>query len=479
MARASGVTASAITLNIVSGSLTVTASFFVSSADRSRVQITLDRQPSALSATLGVTVLSTPTMRLVEPRPQPNVGDSAAVLPELPALDGALPSSPSLLTIALILAGVANVACAIGCTAYVVLRHRRIRRAKERFGAAAERAAHRRRSVDLEMTDPGAAIAASEAACREVMRKHLKEYVRANGCNANFKAWIATLHPENVQLDQRMWLDQGEQMMLWRQMTGNDEAKTADAPPPSPQRARVAEAPPPSRSRAGVAEAPPPSPPPREIHYRESYGGDSSDPGGEPPPPSPQGFVLEAQSLTAMELTSLPIAPATLATRTPVDSGQRNHLQHGRHPFETPSSVGGNHSRSEAIRGNQTPSSVGVATTPAASLPLPPNDGPPPPPDGVPPIPPDDVPPIPPNDGHPPPPDGGPPPPPDGGPPPPDPPPHLTTPDNSTARNSARTTPIERARLDRRRRESGQPSRFTSAVVVDQLLASESQSSFL
>jgi len=127
-----------------------------------------------LSAMLGVTVLSTPTIQLVEPQPPPNVGDSAAALL---TLDGALPSSPSLLMIALILAGVANVACAIGCTMYVVLRRRRIRRAKERFGAAAERAAQKKHSVDIEMTNnnPRAAIAASEAACREVMRKHLKD----------------------------------------------------------------------------------------------------------------------------------------------------------------------------------------------------------------------------------------------------------------------------------------------------------------
>ena len=326
LARASGVTASAITLTIVSGSLTVTASFFVSRADRSRVQITLDRQPSALSATLGVTVLSTPTMRLVEPRPQPNVGDSAAVLPELPALDGALPSSPSLLTIALILAGVANVACAIGCTAYVVLRHRRIRRAKERFGAAAERAAHRRRSVDLEMTDPGAAIAASEAACREVMRKHLKEYMRANGCNANFKAWIATLHPENVQLDQRMWLDQGEQITLWRELSGND------APPPSPPKARAPDAPstltPTARSaespssslpKASAADAPLPSPRARR-------------PVDEPPPPSPSGFKLEAKPATLTELDSLPVASATLAT--PTETKDETSFEGALHAFE-------------------------------------------------------------------------------------------------------------------------------------------------
>jgi hypothetical protein len=64
--------------------------------------------------------------------------------------------------IALILAGVANVACAIGCAMYVVLRRRRIRRAKERFGAAAERAAQKKHSIDIEMTKhPSAAIGAS------------------------------------------------------------------------------------------------------------------------------------------------------------------------------------------------------------------------------------------------------------------------------------------------------------------------------
>ena len=485
LARASGVAASAITLNIVSGSLTVTASFYVPSAsDRSRIQSTLNRQPSALSATLGVTVLSTPTMRLVEPRPQPNVGDSAATLP---ALHGALSSSTSLLMIALILAGVANVACAIGCTAYVVLRRRRIRRAKERFGEAAERAAGRaaqkkrdaHHGVDVEMSDAAALEQkrASYAASREVMQKHLKDYMRANGRNANFKAWIATLHPENVQLDQRMWLDESEQRKLWRQMTGIDEAMTAEAPPPSPLNARAAhdapppslskaraadapppslskaravdappptplnaravEAPPPSLSKARAADAPPPSPPPREIHNRESYEEDSSDPGDEPPPPSPQFFKLEAKSLTATELTSLPIAPATLATRTPVGIGQRNHQQRG-HPFETPSSVG-------------------AATTPMTSTPRPLEHVPPPPPDGVPP------------------------PPPDGGPaPPPDPPLHLMTPNKSTARVSTLTSPLERARAaNLGRRREGQPSRFTSAIVGDQLNASDPHASFL
>jgi hypothetical protein len=133
---------------------------------------------------------------------------------------------------------------------------------------------------------------------------------------------------------------------------------------------------------------------------------------------------LEAKPLTATELTSLPIAPATLATRTPVGIGQRNHLHRG-HPFETPSSVG-------------------AATTPMTLPPPPLEDVPPPPPDGVPPPPPDDVPPPPPDGEPPPPPDDVPPPPPDVMPPPsPNAPRNLTTPDNSTARVQAR---LERAR---------------------------------
>ena len=325
LAQASGVAASAITLNIMSGSLTVTASFYISSADRSRVQDTLDQQASSLSAMLGVTVLSTPTIQLVEPQPLPNVGDSAAALL---TLDGALPSSPTLLMIALILAGVANVACAIGCAMYVVLRRRRIRRAKERFGAAAERAAVEKHSIDIEMTNinPSAAIAASEAACREVMRKHLKDYMHANGCNANFKAWIATLHPENVQLDRRMWLDQGEQITLWRELNGND------APPPSPSKvrapdapstltptARSAESPSSSLPKASAADAPLPSPRARR-------------PVDEPPPPSPSGFKLEAKPATLTELDSLPVASATLAT--PTETKDETSFKGALHAFE-------------------------------------------------------------------------------------------------------------------------------------------------
>jgi len=190
LARATGVAASAIALNIVSGSLTVTASFYISSAsDRSRVVNTLDQPPSALSATLGATVLSTPTIRLVEPAPPPNMGNSAAALP---ASESA--SSSSLLMIAWIMAGAFAAACA--CTLLVLLYM--IRRRNQRQSAAirgafgtgnqrqsaairgkqlaelrrGERRPRKKRDVDsgVEMTEHG------ETACREVVRDHLERW---------------------------------------------------------------------------------------------------------------------------------------------------------------------------------------------------------------------------------------------------------------------------------------------------------------
>ena len=336
LAQASGVAASAITLNIMSGSLTVTASFYISSADRSRVQDTLDQQASSLSAMLGVTVLSTPTIQLVEPQPLPNVGDSAAALL---TLDGALPSSPTLLMIALILAGVANVACAIGCTMYVVLRRRRIRRAKERFGAAAERAAQKKHSLDIEMTNhPSAAIAAS----------HLVQPVQ-------------------------------------RLLSQPPSAATADAPLPSP------------RARRPVQEPPPPSPPGFKLEAKPvpSAEAAATPVAAESAAAGPVAkLTLPVLDLKLSELKGRdPDAPMATPRKDAPDSSRRKkveplrrssarspsplpplqpphnidlwkHLRRGRtsETPETPSSMGGNHSRSEAIRGTQTPSSVGVAT---------------------------------------------------------------------------------------------------------------------
>ena len=237
LAHTTGVTASAIALNILPGSLTVTASFYtLSASDCLRVHNTLDQQPAALSATLGATVLSTPTIRVVEPAPPPSVADSAAALlaNDSTTYDSAFAndsaSSSSLLTIAWIMAGAFAATCACVLLVYLVQRRRRKQKAKLKFG---ERRPRRKQDVKsgVEMTeDPQAIIAASEAACRERMRDHLDDYARAVGpANVNFKAWMALLHPENVTLDGRMWLEKGEQLTLWKQKFPHDLSAESEA----------------------------------------------------------------------------------------------------------------------------------------------------------------------------------------------------------------------------------------------------------
>ena len=278
------------------GSLTVTASFYISSAsDRSRVQNTLDQPPSALSAMLGATVLSTPTIRLVGPAPPPSVAESAAALL---AIESA--SSSSLMMIAWIMAGAFAAACACVQLVHMLRRRRRKQRAKLKFG---ERRPRKKRDVDggVEMTeDPQAIIAASEAACRELMRDHLDDYARAVGpANVNFKAWIALLHPENVTLDGRMWLDKGEQLMLWKQKFPYDISAEAEA-----RAARRASA---TRATA-ITSATPATPAPPA------------------PPASPAVPRLRATPFNAEEHASLPVGSVTL-TAVPNSSAAHATLQ--------------------------------------------------------------------------------------------------------------------------------------------------------
>ena len=225
---------------------------------------------------LGATVLSTPTIRLVGPAPPPSVAESAAALL---AIENA--SSSSLMMVAWIMAGAFAAACACVQLVHMVRRRRRKQRAKLKFG---ERRPRKKRDVDggVEMTeDPQAIIAASEAACRELMRDHLDDYARAVGpANVNFKAWIALLHPENVTLDGRMWLDKGEQLMLWKQKFPSDLSAESEA--------RAAR-----RACATRATSAPPAPP--------------------APPASPAVPRLRATPYSPEEHTSLPIGSATLA----------------------------------------------------------------------------------------------------------------------------------------------------------------------
>ena len=48
-----------------------------------------------------------------------------------------------------------------------------------------------------------------------MLRDHLREYVERNGEDASYEAWIATVHPENVRLDDRLRLPQSEHRAMW------------------------------------------------------------------------------------------------------------------------------------------------------------------------------------------------------------------------------------------------------------------------
>ena len=58
-------------------------------------------------------------------------------------------------------------------------------------------------------------VAAANAAARAMLRQHLHEYVGRNGDDASYEAWIATVHPENVRLDDRLRLPQSEHRAMW------------------------------------------------------------------------------------------------------------------------------------------------------------------------------------------------------------------------------------------------------------------------
>ena len=71
-------------------------------------------------------------------------------------------------------------------------------------------------------------VAAANAAARAMLRGHLRDYVERNGEDASYEAWIATVHPENVRLDDRLRLPQSEHRAMWearpRVTTANRQA---------------------------------------------------------------------------------------------------------------------------------------------------------------------------------------------------------------------------------------------------------------
>ena len=63
--------------------------------------------------------------------------------------------------------------------------------------------------------DAAPEVAAANAAARAMLRDHLRDYVERNGDDASYEAWIATVHPENVRLDDRLRLPQSEHRAMW------------------------------------------------------------------------------------------------------------------------------------------------------------------------------------------------------------------------------------------------------------------------
>ena len=62
---------------------------------------------------------------------------------------------------------------------------------------------------------------ATNAAARQLVREDLTAYLEANpGPRGSFVGWIASLHPENVHLDSRMWIEGNDWLEAWREAKG-------------------------------------------------------------------------------------------------------------------------------------------------------------------------------------------------------------------------------------------------------------------
>ena len=75
-------------------------------------------------------------------------------------------------------------------------------------------------------TEAAAVRRASEEASLDIMKEHLQDFLRSNGPDVSFKAWIALLHPENVRLDSRMDSVDSWHLRLWNEVR---DARLANA----------------------------------------------------------------------------------------------------------------------------------------------------------------------------------------------------------------------------------------------------------
>jgi len=214
-----------ISLNVSAGSVIVEASIHFDQSSRTRIEEALSQDPGWLQNELAVQFEAPPRFHVLALPSQPSMPSSPPVYAQPPAVSLASVSndnsSLALMTFVLVIS--TTLLGAVAALLYVMHRRRkRSPRASVEFGASPKKAHRNPATNKVDMDDAVAVREASEAACRDLLRSHLKDYVRANGPNSNFKAWIATLHPENVTLDSRMWMDESEQLQLWRELTGRE-----------------------------------------------------------------------------------------------------------------------------------------------------------------------------------------------------------------------------------------------------------------
>eukprot|EP00931_Biecheleriopsis_adriatica_P110295 TRINITY_DN84541_c0_g1_i1.p1 TRINITY_DN84541_c0_g1~~TRINITY_DN84541_c0_g1_i1.p1 ORF type:complete len:152 (+),score=29.40 TRINITY_DN84541_c0_g1_i1:93-548(+) len=67
-------------------------------------------------------------------------------------------------------------------------------------------------------------VAETAAAGRRVIVEHLEDHLLRNP-NSTYEAWIAALHPDNVQVDQRLLQDGNEWLAVWNSSSGIDKAR--------------------------------------------------------------------------------------------------------------------------------------------------------------------------------------------------------------------------------------------------------------
>lgn len=70
---------------------------------------------------------------------------------------------------------------------------------------------------------------ATNAAARALIAADLNAYLGRNP-NGTFISWIASLHPENVHLDSRMWIEGNDWLVVWRDAVVNGLAQEKKPP---------------------------------------------------------------------------------------------------------------------------------------------------------------------------------------------------------------------------------------------------------